>query len=185
MRANARALLLGAALCTAVALCGCTNPDAPSRGDASIRTSPANAGEPPAPAPPSASAQRPLRPAPTPRAAIAEFARLYVNWNYRTLSSEQRALAAMSVGPARLSEQQAAASSSQDTTIREGHIRNSGQVVSIAVDRSSPGQWVVVTREQTSGSAQYQGLPPSYHVTLVTLAQLNGGYAIRTWLPQS
>jgi hypothetical protein len=125
------------------------------------------------------------QPQPTPQQALNAFAVLYVNWSFRTLTAEQRTLAQMSVGAARLAEAQAAAASPSDRTIREGHIHNSGQVVSIAPDTTRAGAWVIVTREQTGGASQYQGLPPAYHVTLARLAHLPGGYAVSQWLPQS
>jgi hypothetical protein len=121
----------------------------------------------------------------TTSAALAAFSRLYSNWTYRTLTNDQRRLAAMSVGTARLAEQQAAASSQADTTIARGHIWNSGQIVSIAGDRAERGTWVIVTREQTGGSTQYEGLPASYHVTLARLARVPDGYAVSEWLAQN
>ena len=89
----------------------------------------------------------------------------------------------MSVAAARLAEQQAAASSRADTTITRGHIYNSGEILSIAPDASRPGTWVIVTREQTGGDTQYEGLPASYHVTLAQLAHVPGGYAVSQWSP--
>ena len=91
----------------------------------------------------------------------------------------------MSVGAARLAEQQAAASSEADTTIARGHIWNSGQIVSIATRPRRRGTWVIVTREQTGGDTEYEGLPAAYHVTLARLARVPGGYAVSEWLPQS
>jgi hypothetical protein len=174
-------LLLGA-----LALAGCTNPDAPSTGPHTVGpASPQNAGEPPAPAPASPAAQTPADVQPTPLAALSAFSRLYSNWTYRTLTSDQRALAAMSVGAARLAEQQAAASSEADTTIARGHIWNSGQIVSIASYLARPGTWAIVTSEQTGGSTEYEGLPAAYHVTLAQLARVAGGFAVSEWLPQS
>jgi hypothetical protein len=174
-------LLLGA-----VALAGCTNPDA-SSGEArtSSTPSPQNPGEPPAPAPASPATQTPASVQPTPAMALTAFSRLYSNWTYRTLTKEQRTLAAMSVGAARLAEQQAAASSEADTTIARGHIWNSGEIVSVASDLDGSGTWAIVTREQTGGSTQYEGLPASYHVTLARLAHVPAGYAVSEWLPQS
>jgi flagellar basal body rod protein FlgF len=129
--------------------------------------------------------QSPQRTEPTADAALAAFARLYVNWSFQTLSAQQRELAAMSVGAARLVEQQAAASSQSDSTITRGHIHNTGRVVSIARDLTGSDGWVVVTREQTGGNAHYQGLPAGYHVTLAQLAAVPGGWAVSQWLPQS
>jgi hypothetical protein len=173
-------------LLATVALAGCTNPDAPSAVQGTTQAaSPQNPGEPPAPAPPTPAIQAPAGIQPTPAKALAAFSQLYTNWTYRTLSSNQRTLAAMSVGAARLAEQQAAASSRADTTITRGHIYNSGQIVSIAPDLSRANTWVIVTREQTGGDTQYEGLPAAYHVTLAQLARVPGGFAIELWLPQT
>ena len=122
----------------------------------------------------------------TPAGAITQFATLYINWTWRTLAAHQRELAALSVGPARLSEQQAAAAASRDSTIAQS------RVVQPRADHQrsppaapTPKQWVIVTREQTGGNSQYDGLQASYHVTLAELAQLNnGGWAVSQWLPQ-
>jgi hypothetical protein len=122
---------------------------------------------------------------PTAQATLRAFAELYVNWNYRTLTAQQRTLSAMSVGGARLAEQQAAASSKADTTISQGHIYNSGQVVGVGPDLIDSGLWIVVTHEQTGGDTQYEGLPAAYHVTLAQVVAVAGGYAVSEWLPQS
>jgi len=173
-------------LLAALALAGCTNPDAPTTVQSTTpSTSPQNPGEPPAPPPSSPTAQAPAGVQATPVKAITAFAGLYVNWTYRTLTSNQRMLAAMSVGPARLAERQAAASSAADTAITRGHIYNTGQVVSIAPDLAHPNMWVIVTREQTGGNTEYTGLPATYHVTLTQLAPVPGGFSISQWLPQN
>lgn len=173
-------------LAGAVVLAGCSNPDAPSAGQRTTSTaSPQNEGEPPAPAAASPASQAPAAVQRTPTAALTAFSGLYSNWTYRTLTAHQRTLAAMSVGAARLAEQQAAASSQADTTIARGHIWNSGQIVSIAGDLADSGTWAIVTREQTGGSTQYEGLPASFHVTLARLARVPGGYAVSEWLPQN
>lgn len=168
-----------------VVLAGCANPDAPQHTTSRQGAAPHSPGEPPAPAPPSAAAQAPIQVQRTPHGALAAFATRYVNWSYRTLPRQQRALAGMSVGSARLAEEQAAASSGGDGTINAGQIRNSGTVVSISRDLADSGRWLIVTREQTHGGAQYQGLPAAYHVTIARLAALRDGYAVSQWLPQS
>ena len=173
-------------LVAVVVLVGCSNPDAPGAGPTtSSTTSPQNEGEPPAPPPAAPASQAPADVQGTPSSALAAFSRLYSNWTYRTLTSNQRNLAAMSIGSARLVEQQAAASSQADTTIAHGHIWNSGQILSIAGDDAQAGSWVIVTREQTGGGTQYEGLPASYHVTIAGLTRVPGGYAVSEWLPQN
>jgi hypothetical protein len=164
---------------------GCANPDAQRATGARTPGTPQNEGEPAAPAPASPQSQQPAAIQPTPERALSAFARLYVNWSYRTLSKHQRSLAAISVAAARLSEREAATRSADDAAITRGQIHNSGQVVCVgrALDRS--GWWVIVTREQTRGGADYAGLPAAYHVTLARLAEIGGGYAVEQWLPQS
>jgi len=184
-RYDGKALIPVCVLLAAAALTGCTNPDAPGSVQGTATASPQNPGEPPAPAPPTPAAQAPAGVQPTPAKALAAFSGLYSNWTYRTLSSNQQRLAAMSVAAARLAEQQAAASSRADTTITRGHIYNSGEILSIAPDASRPGTWVIVTREQTGGDTQYEGLPASYHVTLAQLAHVPGGYAVSQWSPEN
>jgi hypothetical protein len=180
-----KALIPVCALLAALALAGCTNPDAFRSVQGTSSASPQNPGEPLAPAPPTPAAQAPAGVQATPAKALAAFSALYTNWTYRTLSSNQQRLAEMSVAAARLAEQQAAASSRADTTINRGHIYNSGEILSIAPDASRPGTWVIVTREHTGGDTQYEGLPASYHVTLAQLARVPNGYAVSQWSPEN
>ena len=180
-----KALAVLGLLLTVVVVSGCENPDAPPATSGAATSSPQNPGELPAPPPPSPASQSPAGVQPTPRRALEAFARLYVNWTYRTLTSNQRRLAAMSVGPARLAELQAAAASHADTTITRGQIYNTGRIVSVASDLSRAGMWVLVTREQTGGSSEYDGLQAAYHVTLARLASVPGGYVVESWLPQT
>jgi len=183
----------------AIAGCGISNPYQHNAGTttstsaststgtaSSAATNPAqNPGEPSAPPPPTPASQAPASVRSTPAGAIEQFATLYVNWTWRTLAAHERELAALSVGPARLSEQQAAAAAAGDTTIAQSRVYNSGQIISIARSLTNAKQWVVVTREQTGGNSQYDGLQASYHVTLAELAQLtNGGWTVSAWLPQ-
>jgi hypothetical protein len=169
-------------------LAGCSNPDGPTSldtGTQTASTAPRSPGETAAPPPPTAASQAPTRVQHSPQAALGAFAELYINWSYRTLSTDQQSLASVSVGAARLAERQAAAASAGDTAITQGRVFNHGQVVSIAAELSGEGTWVIVTREQTGGSSDYEGLPPAYHVTLAHLATVPGGYAVSEWLPQS
>lgn len=178
--------LIGLAF-AAAALVGCTNPDAATTTARSAPTgaSVQNAGEPTAPPARASRTQAPIGVQSTPNKAAAAFAALYINWSYRTLVANQRTLAAMAVGAARLSERQAAESAQHDATIARGHIYNRGQVVDVAPDALRSGWWAIVTREQTGGNSQYQGLPAAYHVTIAQLRSVRGGYAVEQWLPQS
>lgn len=185
-----RAQLLCCALAGVVIVLGlaaCSDPYAahPTGGAPSPSAGVENAGEPPAPSPRPAGAQAPIHVQATPQAALLQFASRYSNWSYRTLAREQLALSSISVGAARLSERQAAASTRADSTLARSHISNSGTVLSVSADLARPGWWVVVTREHTSGNGEYAGLAPGYHVTLARLASVPGGWAVSQWLPQS
>jgi hypothetical protein len=185
MRHRATATLLLAIVGAAI-LVGCSNPDLPSANStATSAASPGNAGEPTPSPPPSPASQAPFGVLTTPQRALAAYATRYVNWSYHTLTAHQNALARSSVGAARLSEQQAAAQSHNDTAITRGRVWNRGQPITISQDLAQSGTWVVVTREQTGGNTEYQGLPASYHVTLAKLAAVPGGYAVEQWLPQN
>jgi hypothetical protein len=187
------------AAAAAIAGCGISNPyqhtagtttststSTPAGSASSPAANPAqNPGEPPAPPPPALASQAPASVRSTPARAITQFAILYMNWTWRTLAAHERELAALSVGPARLSEQQAATAAAGDSTIAQSRVYNSGQIISIARSLTNPKQWVIVTREQTGGNSQYDGLQASYHITLAKLAQLkNGGWTVSEWLPQ-
>lgn len=175
-----------ALLLAALALGGCSNPDAPRENRASEEEQRvASPGEPNPSPPPPASSFTAAQAKPTAVQALTSFARLYVNWSYRDLTRQQQRLAAISVGAARTAELQAAASSAADLTLRAGHLVNSGTVVSVAGDQSQTGLWAIVTHEQTSGSGNYEGLPSGYHVTLARVTSVPGGYAVSEWLPQS
>jgi hypothetical protein len=198
MHRLAHTLTLTAAA-AAIAGCGISNPYQHTAGtttstststSTSAASSPAsnpaqNPGEQPAPPPPTPASQTPARVQSTPARAITQFATLYMNWTWRTLAAHERKLAALSVGPARLSEQQAAAAAAGHSTIAQTRVYNSGQIISITRSLTNPKQWVIVTREQTGGNSQYDGLQASYHVTLAELAQLNdSGWTVSQWLPQ-
>jgi hypothetical protein len=196
MHKLAHTLTLTAAA-AAIAGCGISNPYQHTAGATTLTstsTSPAsspagnpaqNPGEPPAPPPPTPASQTPASVQSTPADAITQFATLYINWTWWTLAAHERELAARSVGAARLSEQHAAAAAAGDSTIAQSRVYNSGQIISIGRSRTNSKQWVIVTREQTGGNSQHDGLQASYHVTLAELAQLNNsGWTVSEWLPQ-
>ncbi|MCW3033335.1 MAG: hypothetical protein JWM60_1680 [Solirubrobacterales bacterium] len=177
-----RAILISAAAALCALLAGCANPDSPPRAPVTGAGSP---GEPAAPPPRAPISEAPAAAQPTPQQALAYFGSLYVNWDYRDLPARQRRLAAIAVGDAHATERQAAAQSARDTTLTRAHAWNKGVLVSIAADRLSPGVWVVVSREQTGGSGEYEALPAGFHLTLARVARVDGGWAVSSWEPQS
>jgi hypothetical protein len=121
----------------------------------------------------------------TPQDAVARYARLYINWTANTVAQVQRHLASLSLDGARAQALQAAAHYQHDSTLTASHIANSGSVVSIAPgEGDAEGEWVVVTRERTTGSGDYAGLPASLHVIYARVVRQASGWVITGWAPQ-
>ena len=121
-------------------------------------------------------------------AAIRAFATAYINWNWQTVSGDMRALAARSLGQARSAMQLAAAQTPGDYELKQGGVANSGTVQAIAPLAGHDGQYVVVTREETSATntTLYQGLRPAWHVAIATVRQLRRGvWALSGWQPEN
>jgi hypothetical protein len=169
-------------------------PPPPSTLTTSGLTTAGEAGDPPSerdgtvPATIKAAANRvsPTAASPTPRAAVLRYTRLYVNWTGGRLVTNQRELARISVGSARLQARQAAASATADTQLTADHVTNRGEIVSAQPgDGPAAGTWVIVTAEKTVGTGDYQGLPAAVHVTCATVTHLSSGWVISQWAPQS
>jgi len=122
---------------------------------------------------------------PSPQSALERYARLYVNWNARTVAGDQRELAAISVDQARAQALQAAARYAQDQTLKQSGVANSGHLVAITSSITTPGQWVLVTSEQTTGKGDYAGLPPTLHVTYAQVTRASSGWVVSEWAPQN
>jgi hypothetical protein len=118
----------------------------------------------------------------SPQAALERYANLYVNWTAADVTARQRELASISLGQARAQALQAAASAAGDTQLRKSRVANSGSVVAITRGRGpAAGEWVLVTREQTSGQGDYTGLPPTLHVIYAELAATPKGWVVTQW----
>ncbi len=124
--------------------------------------------------------------APTPEAALERYAELSINWTAETLPARQRQLARRSIDGARQTALLAAARVERDDTLRRSNVSSTGSVVSIAPGAGAArGSWVIVTREETVGDDTYRGLPPTLHVTFAKLEQLDAGWVVSSWAPQS
>ena len=121
---------------------------------------------------------------PTPRSALERYAGLYVNWSAPTVAADQRELAAISLDQARAQALQAAASYAHDQTLKQSGVANSGHVVAITSSLTTPGQWVLLTSEQTTGRGDYAGLPPTLHVTYAQVTHTSTGWVVSEWAPQ-
>ena len=123
----------------------------------------------------------------SPSGAIEAFAEAYVNWSWHDVVAKLRALAAVSVGPARSEMEMSAAQAAADPSLRGGDVVNRGTVEAVA-PLGRDGLWVVVTREQTSSlpGTAYAGTPPAWHVTLTRATALaRGEWVVSAWQPQS
>jgi hypothetical protein len=119
--------------------------------------------------------------APTPQAALRRFARVYVNWSARYLKQVASRLAAMSTGQARAQALQLA---TRAAALERYEVANSGTVVAVARGEAQQrGRWAVVTRETTSGTGPYAGLPTTSHVAWAAVARRRGGYVVSGWYP--
>ena len=121
----------------------------------------------------------------TPQAALERYARLYVNWTADRVAGIQRELASLSTGQARAQALQAAASYTRDQTLTQSNVANSGHLVAITSSVTTPGQWVLVTSEQTSGTGDYAGLPPTLHVIYAQVTRTASGWVVSEWAPQN
>ncbi len=123
---------------------------------------------------------------PTPRSALARYAHRYVNWTASDVAAQETKLASISLGSARAQALQAAASYRNDTTLSKSDVANAGTVIAITRGEGiAAGDWVVVTREKTTGKGDYQGLPAQLHVTYARLTKTATGWVISSWSPQS
>jgi hypothetical protein len=176
-----RAALLAASVC--IGGCGSLLPGSTSSAPTKIVRAQATHEYPSAPP-----AQSTARSFASPSLAILAFTTAYINWTAPTVSAIMRALAADSIGQARSATELAAGETGHDYELQRDGIANSGTVQALAPELGQTHAYVVVTREQTTatGTTAYQGLPPAWHVTLVTVAQLaSGGWVVSSWEPEN
>jgi hypothetical protein len=123
----------------------------------------------------------------TPEEAVRRFATAYINWTADSVERDMTELASTSIGQARSALQLAAAQTAGDYELKRGGIANSGIVEALAPLPASHNQYVVVTRESTTATADaaYQGLRPAWHVAIATVAHLQRGWVLSGWQPES
>lgn len=191
--------LLAVGATVALAGCGITDPYGGRRPASTATSSPAPTSTPTTSADPAPERGGTITPAAraaqsrlsagaglsTPQAALERYARLYVNWSNHTVAAVQDELATISLGQAHAQALQAAASYARDQTLQQSGVSNSGELVAIAESLTNPGQWVLVTSEETTGKGDYAGLPATLHVTYAQVAHTINGYVVSQWAPQN
>jgi hypothetical protein len=124
----------------------------------------------------------------SPVQAVQVFAQAYINWTAATVARHLRVLAYVSVGQAHSAMSLAAAQTARDSDLHRGGIANSGAVEAIAPVTGERNVYAVVTRERTTATntSAYQGLSATWHVTLATVTQVDGGlWTLSGWQPES
>jgi hypothetical protein len=177
------------AIAAVLALAGCQDPYANDHARPAPATTqhvaeaPSDTAQPGPPAAPPPAAPR--QPSASPRQAARTFAARWANWDWRTASRQQRALARLAVG--RLAQQLTANASSAriDATLARDRPGVRGDVAAIDLDvRATRATGIVVTHEQTytDGRADLGG--GRYRVYLIRLASHRGGWGVSAWEPQ-
>ena len=124
----------------------------------------------------------------SPIQAVQVFTGVYINWTAATVATHLRLLAEASVGQAHSAMSLAAAQTAKDSDLQRGGIANSGTVEAIAPVTGRRDVYAVVTRERTTAtnSSAYKGLAATWHVTLATVIQVDGGlWTLSGWQPES
>lgn len=172
-----------------LAITGCEDPyaterarSAPQRSSAAVLTP----GDTTRPGP----AAGPIPPAaatavPSARAAARLFAERWVNWDWRSVATQQRAVAGLARGDLRGQLRANARQARGDASLERDKPGGRGTVAAISLRYiSATAAGIVVTREQTytAGHADLGGR--RYRVYVVRLARGRGGWGVSAWEPQ-
>jgi hypothetical protein len=193
MTSHTRAIVTAAILIMTAVLaagCGITNPyqHPAARTATHTATTAATSTTTTAPAATTTAAAATTAPAAasSPQAALTAYATGDINWTSATVGVDQRHLAAISVGAARATALQAAATYGAGSQLQDSKVTNHGQITSIAAGQGPlAGEWVVTTAEKTAGVGDYQGLPAQAHVYYARVQHTTTGYRVSQWSPQS
>ena len=181
--------LTALAVALALVIAGCQDPYA---GDRARSAAPATQGTeatpgdidrpgPPAgPAPVAAT-----HPSPSVRRAARLFAMRWVNWDWRSVAGQQRALARLALGDLSRALLADASSARVDASLARDKPGSRGTVAAIelkASDRRAAG--IVVTREQTYTDDRANLGGPRYRVYLIRLSSELHGWGVSAWEPQ-
>lgn len=181
--------LAAIALALAFAIAGCQDPYA---GDRARSAAPATQGTeatpgdidrpgPPAgPAPVAAT-----DPSPSARRAARVFAMRWVNWDWRSVAGQQRALARLALGDLSRALRADPSSARIDASLARDKPGSRGTVAAIelkASDMQAAG--IVVTHEQTYTDDRANLGGQRYRVYIVRLSREPHGWGVSAWEPQ-
>lgn len=180
------AAILGlVAVVIGAASAGCDDPYASSgrQPDVAPDTTPQHTTRPGPPA-------RPLAPsaaqgAQSPRRAASSFAKLWVNWDWRGVADQQRALARLATGQLAQQLKANATSARIDATLRRDKPGSRGAVA--AIDLRTSGEratGIVVTREQTYTDGRADLGSRRYRVYRIHQTRDRTGWEVSGWEPQ-
>ena len=110
----------------------------------------------------------------------------HLNWTAAGLVARERQLAALALGQARAQALQAAAGAARDPELTRSRVTNTGQLVAVAPGTGAASRrWVLVSRETTTGTGDYAGLPAALHVIYAQVTHTPAGWVITQWSPQT
>jgi hypothetical protein len=122
----------------------------------------------------------------TPEAALTRFATFYANWTARTVAFRLERLSQLAIGDASVSLAETAERSRADKDMVVVGAYNRGSVASVARETGGSDVYIVVTYEESGAQGgDYEGLPASYRVTLAKVQEIDGGWTVSSWEPQS
>jgi hypothetical protein len=181
-----RAAILGlVAVVIGAASAGCKDPYAGSsrQPDVEPDTTPPHTSRPGPPArPPAPSAAQGAQ---SPRRAASSFAKRWVNWDWRGVADQQRALARHATGQLAQQLQANASSARIDATLARDKPGSRGAVAAIDLRTiAERATGIVVTREQTytDGRADLGGR--HYRVYRIGIKRDGTGWEVSEWEPQ-
>jgi hypothetical protein len=120
----------------------------------------------------------------TPAEVARQVATLAGNWSNKTAPHTFTELAAVSVGEARAEFEQIAATAQTDVEQTLGYDKSSAAVEGVVVKGAGRERQAIVVVRQQIASPELPHLPREYKVTLLTLREFPGGWAVSSWAPQ-
>ena len=176
----------------ALLLAGCQDPyqDRPAPNDQAFAPSPAPSpaavplGDERPPSPVAVEAAPPPR-GPGARAALRSFCWRWANWDWRSLTGQQRQLARLAVGELADQLEAQAGQAERSGAARRDRLSVRGQIVTIDLQAGqAPGRAVCVTREQEIQAGRGDLSGGQHRVYLAALDRDAQGWGVSRWEPQ-